>query len=132
MKVGVQKNDWEQLSIEAWKVRDNAFLYGKTKVGAALLSETKNIFIGCNVEQRFRSHDIHAEVNAIGNFISSGGKKILAILVVAERDNFTPCGSCMDWILQFACNDCIVGFQNKPGTKIYKFKAQKLMPFYPY
>ena len=32
--------------------------------------------------------------------ISAGKKKLDAILVVAERDKFTPCGSCLDWIFE--------------------------------
>ena len=30
--------------------------------------------------------------------ISAGKKKLDAILVVSERDKFTPCGGCLDWI----------------------------------
>lgn len=132
MKNAVKKQDWEQLSSEAWKVRNNAFLYGKTKVGAALLSEKKNIFTGCNVEHKFRSHDIHAEVNAIGNMITAGDKVITAILIVAEREQFTPCGSCMDWIFQFGGGECKVAFQSKPKGEFLIYSAKQLMPHYPF
>ena len=120
------------LSQAAWKVRDNAFLIGKTKVGAALYSSNGNVYAGCNIEHIFRSHDIHAEVNAISNMVSHGETKFIAILIAAERHKFTPCGSCMDWIMQHGGEDCIVAYQNVREGQIYKYSAKELMPHYPH
>lgn len=127
----ITENIWADLSREAWSVRNNAFIYGKTKVGAALLSDDNKIFTGCNVEQVFRSHDIHAEVGAISNMVSAGYKKFHALLIVAERKYFTPCGSCMDWIMQFGGQDCKIGFQSSKSDQIVIHTARELMPFYP-
>lgn len=124
--------NWAALSTAAWVVRKNSHLYGKTKVGAALLSEKGKIYVGCNVEHIFRSHDIHAEVNAIGNMISGGDQKLLAILIVAQRNRFTPCGSCLDWIFQFGTSECFVGFQKSPKNSIKIYTAGELMPHYPF
>ena len=126
-----EKNIQTNLSKNAWKARENAFLYGQTKVGAALVSE-EVVFTGCNVEQQFRSHDVHAEVNAIGNMVAGGLKSFTHILIVAERARFTPCGSCMDWIMQFGGDECMVGFQNTPEGEVLIKKAKELMPFYPH
>ena len=120
------------MAMQAWSARENAHIYGKTKVGAAARGENGTIYLGCNVEHIFRSHDIHAEVNAISNMISSGEKKLTAIIIVAERDKFTPCGSCMDWIYQFGGPECIVGFQNTPKGEISFYTAHELMPHYPF
>jgi cytidine deaminase len=125
-----RKKDWQKLSKLAWQVRDNAELIGNTKVGAAVYSNDK-IFGGCNIEQKFRSHDIHAEVNAIGNMIANGRTKFSAILIAADRDRFTPCGACMDWIMQFGGKECLVGFQSEPGEEIFIKTAKELMPYYP-
>jgi cytidine deaminase len=127
----IKKKDLTVLSSKAWEVKDSAYIFGDTKVGAALLTDTGGIFTGCNVEHKFRSHDIHAEVNAISNMVAAGEYKIKAILVAAERDFFTPCGSCMDWIIQFADKDCLVGFQNNKEEEIVWFKYSDLMPYYP-
>lgn len=121
---------WKRLSIVGWKHRENARILGKTKVGAAVLSG-KDIFGGCNIEHQFRSHDIHAEISAISAMISSGNKTLDAILVVSERDKFTPCGGCLDWIFEFGGPECLVGYQTKKDGKITIFQAQKLMPHYP-
>lgn len=121
---------WQELAQIAWACRDNACVIGNTKVGAAVLSND-NIFTGCNIEHKFRSHDIHAEVNAIGNMVSAGCKRLQAIIVVAEREKFTPCGACMDWIFEFGGADCLVGHQSIPKGPITVFRASDLMPQYP-
>jgi cytidine deaminase len=121
--------NWERLAVHAWEARKNAHMHGTTTVGAAALSESGEIFAGCNAEHRFRSHDLHAEVNAIGSMISAGHQKLTAILVVAERDRFTPCGACLDWIFEIGGPECLVAFQNT--SELFVRKAADLMPFYP-
>jgi cytidine deaminase len=116
----------------AWAVRENSHLLGKTAVGAAVLTCQGAIFAGCNVEHVFRSHDVHAEVNAIGSMVAAGQKHLAAIFVAAERERFTPCGACMDWIMQFGGNDCIVAWQSSRDGEIQVFRARELMPFYPF
>lgn len=123
--------EWRSLSVKAWNVRENASIFGKTKVGAALLSMGNEIYCGCNLEHRFRSHDIHAEVNAISSMVAGGELVFKAILIAAERDRFTPCGSCMDWIMQHGGPSCIVAFQSSRTGKIERFSASELMPHYP-
>jgi cytidine deaminase len=123
--------DWEILSSSAWDCRENGFVFGNTKVGAAVLSQNQKIYVGCNVEHRFRSHDVHAEVNAITNMIAHGEKELIAILIAAEKERFTPCGSCMDWIMQFGGPDCLVAYQQNRTGKITVYKAKELMPYYP-
>ena len=125
-----QSIPWQKMSKEAWSVRENAHIYGKTKVGASIYTENGNIYSGCNCEHIYRCHDIHAEVNAIGNMIASGEKKFLAILIVAEREFFTPCGSCMDWIMQHGADNCLVAFENI-NKQLTVFKSSDLMPHYP-
>jgi len=122
---------WTMMSEKSWKSQKNAKVLGTTKVGAAAVSSRGEIFVGCNVEHRFRSHDIHAEVSAISSLASQGETELKAILVVAERENFTPCGSCMDWIYELGGPECVVGFQNKESGPIKKFLAKDLMPYYP-
>jgi cytidine deaminase len=121
---------WKKLSTSAWNYRKNARILGKTKVGTAVFSEGK-IFGGCNIEHKFRSHDIHAEISAISAMISSGCKKLDAIIIVAERNKFTPCGGCLDWIFEFGGPKCLVGYQTKKEGKITIFHARELMPHYP-
>jgi cytidine deaminase len=89
------------------------------------------IWLGCNVEYKFRSHDIHAEVNAIGSLVAGGDQRLEAVFIAAERERFTPCGSCMDWIFELGGDSCLVAAQSSPGGQILVFSAGELMPFYP-
>ncbi len=130
-QVSVDSQMWEKMSERAWESHSNAKVLGTTKVGAAVVSEEGKIFSGCNIEHKFRSHDIHAEVSAISSLVSSGCKSLSAILVVAERKQFTPCGSCMDWIFELGGPECVVGYQNQKGGHVKKFLARDLMPHYP-
>jgi cytidine deaminase len=120
------------LAERAWEVRERAFIYGGTKVGCAVLAGDGRIFVGCNVEHRFRSHDVHAEVNAIGSMIAAGGVCVRAILVAAKREFFVPCGACMDWIIQFGAGECIVAFSGDRDGAAVCYRSSQLMPFYPH
>lgn len=125
------QSQFKRMSDAAWEVREHAYIYGSTKVGAAVMTSDGSIFVGCNVEHRFRSHDIHAEVNAIGSMVAAGHTDLIAVIVVAERERFTPCGGCMDWIYQFGGPSCVIGFQPSPDEEIRRFSAHDLMPHYP-
>jgi cytidine deaminase len=124
--------DWEFMAEAAWDARENARVYGPTRVGAAVLCSNGRLFVGCNVEHRFRSHDVHAEVNALTTMVAAGEGPAVALLIAAERDRFTPCGSCLDWIFELGGPDCLVAFQPAKGTDVSVHRASELMPHYPY
>jgi cytidine deaminase len=124
-------DQWPLLSQAAWERRRNAHILGKTRVGAAALAGDGTIFGGCNIEHKYRCHDIHAEVSAIAGMVSSGHSDLCAILIAAERELFTPCGGCLDWIFQFGGAACLVAHQASPDGEIKVWQAGELMPFYP-
>jgi cytidine deaminase len=124
--------DWAQLASPAWKAREHAHIIGPTKVGAAVLSGSSAIYTGCNVEHRFRSHDIHAETNALGNMVAAEGDNwdLVAVLIVSARKQFTPCGACLDWIFELGSGSTLVGHLGAyAGVQVYR--ADELMPVYP-
>jgi len=61
----------------------------------------------------------------------TAGERAKAILIVAERDRFTPCGGCMDWIMELAGQEAIVAFQSSPDGPFLVHTAKELMPYYP-
>jgi cytidine deaminase len=125
-------DEWRRLADAAWEVREHARVHGKTMVGAAVLSAQGRIYAGCNVEHRFRSHDVHAEVNALTTMASAGDGPAVAIVVASRRGRFTPCGGCVDWIFELGGPDCLVAFQGEPGGRLETLRADELMPHYPY
>lgn len=129
----VTKMQLRQLADMAWAVRDHAYTIGPTKVGCAVICADGSMFAGCNVEHRYRCHDVHAEVNAITNMVAaSGGSPIVGIFIAAERSRFTPCGGCMDWIMQFAVDSsCVIISQSVPNGEVLTITAREMMPYYP-
>lgn len=125
----------EVLSQLAWNARENASTTGGdgTKVGCALLSTTDEYSTGCNVEHRFKTLTVHAEINAISTMITRGGPgaRVLVILIAADRDKFTPCGVCRDMIAQFAAPGCEVLVQSSVDSVPLRFKVEELIPHYP-
>lgn len=119
------------LSEAAWNVRRRARILGETAVGCAVLDGDGAIHIGSNVEHRFRSHDIHAEVGALSSLVAAGAKVARAVFVVAERERFTPCGACLDWIFELGGADCVVVVQRGLDAQPTTYTAAELMPFYP-
>lgn len=129
----VAPEKWYLLAEAAWMAREHARVHGRTMVGAAALSVQGGIFAGCNVEHRFRSHDVHAEVNALSTMAAAGHGPAVAIFVVSHRERFTPCGSCLDWIFELGGPDCLVSFQRERDGQIQTpLRADELMPYYPY
>jgi cytidine deaminase len=130
---GLKEEDIRALAEAAWEVRKNAHVIGTTTVGCAAIGSDGQIYSGCNVEHRFRSHDVHAEVNTITSMVSRGCKTFRLMLIAAERERFTPCGACMDWIMQFAANeDVLILIQARTNGEHKIFRARELMPYYPY
>lgn len=120
-----------KLSNIAWAANASARILGATRVGCAALADTGDVYAGCNVEHRFRSHDIHAETNALSSLIAGGASSCSVVLVVASRSKFTPCGACLDWIFEIGGPECRVGFQPAPHDRISWWRAEELMPHYP-
>lgn len=120
-----------ELSRRAWEAKDSARVLGATRVGCAVVADTGDIYAGCNVEHRFRSHDIHAETNALSSLVAGGSSACSVVLVVATREKFTPCGACLDWIFEIGGPACLVGFQGESKGEVSWFRADELMPHYP-
>ena len=99
-----------------------------TKVGAALLAVDGSMRLGVNLEQRWH-FAIHAEMSAIAAMVSVGQKHFTKMAIVCHRPHFTPCGSCIDWMMDYATpNAEIIVSDGKIATS---FSLDSLMPYYP-
>ena len=91
----------DQLVLAAQAARLLAYApYSGYLVGAAILDSRGNIWTGCNVENISYGVSICAERSAICTMISSGEREICAV-AVATRDGGTPCGLCLQTLLEF-------------------------------
>ncbi len=91
----------EKLVTAALATRKLAYApYSNFLVGAALLTETGEIFTGCNVENASYGLAICAERTAICKAVSESHRRIKAI-VIAAVPLATPCGACRQFIVEF-------------------------------
>lgn len=120
--------DYELLA-EASRARDKAYPWKTgTKVGCAIRTKGGSMVSGWNIEGLWMT-SIHAEVVAVCQLVGEN-KRGTKIAIVAEAKAFTPCGACLDWLIQFCDEDSQVITQNKyKEVKIYKLS--ELIPYYP-
>ena len=101
--------------------------YSQYAVGAAVLTESGHMYLGCNVENASYGLTICAERVAIGNAVSDGQKRIQAI-AVATRDGGSPCGACRQVLAEFAEGTCEVFLVNPNGDRFEQVTLDELLP----
>lgn len=84
-------------------VRNSYSPYSKFAVGAAVITATKKIFSGTNVEHASYGLSVCAERVAIWKAIAEGERKILALAVFSPTgEPVSPCGACLAVLGEFA------------------------------
>lgn len=90
--------------------------YSKFKVGAALLAEDGNVYLGCNVENVSYGLTNCAERTAFFKAVSEGVKEFVALAVVADSERaIPPCGACRQVMAEFCKPDMPVYLTNLKG-----------------
>ena len=123
----------ESLYQKALAARQNAYApYSNFKVGAALLSDKGNIFVGANAENVSYPCGTCAEAGAIAAMVAAGDKKIEDIVIVADSKNLiTPCGACLQRIFEFSGEKTRVHLGNLEGIqKTYRLRELLPMAFF--
>jgi len=96
---------FEELLEEAKKISKNTYSpYSNFPVGACVLYESGNKYLGCNVENVSYGLTLCAERNAIASAIANGeNSKIKAIAIYSPKQTkCMPCGACRQWLSEFA------------------------------
>lgn len=103
--------------------------YSNFRVGAAVITDSGNIYTGCNIENASYPATICAEDVAVFKAISEGETKINTLAVAcidAESDTaIFPCGISRQRMSEFNTENVIV--VNNEGYKKYKFS--EILPF---
>jgi cytidine deaminase len=77
--------------------------YSKFAVGAALVTESGEIFTGCNVESVSFGLSMCAERVALGAAVTRGYRSFKMIGIVADSANpIVPCGACRQVLAEFS------------------------------
>ena len=117
------------LKDKALKVRENAYApYSNFKVGAAITSETGEVYVGCNVENVAYPEGTCAEAGAIAAMVASGETKLTEVYVVANAPMpVSPCGGCRQKLIEFGAGDVTVTMATLDGVE-KKMTLSELMP----
>jgi len=95
--------------------------YSHFPVGAALLSESGEIFTGVNVENVSYGLTLCAERSAIARAITEGHTRFRAIAVWAEKrphGAVTPCGACRQVLSEFMDKNAPIICSDQSGQTV--------------
>jgi cytidine deaminase len=100
--------------------------YSEYHVGAAVLTNSGDIYTGCNIENAVYPLTLCAERVAIFKAISEGAASIRALAVVTKNGG-TPCGSCRQVMREFGDEDTLIYIANTKG----QFRTRRLDDLLP-
>jgi len=122
----MDKQQIQDLCDAAKKAAQNAHApYSHFPVGAALLTEEGEVYMGCNVESSSYGLTICAERNAIASAVVRGEKNFKA-LAIYSKVGAAPCGACRQVIWDI-CHDIDIYAIDNTG-KIIEFTSSELLP----
>ena len=107
--------------------------YSRFSVGAALLTESGEIYTGCNIENAAYTPSVCAERTAFFKAVSEGVYDFDAIAVVGGKDgDFTsacpPCGICRQVMAEFCAPDFKIILRD--GENVQTFTLSDLLPLW--
>ena len=93
----------EELVAAAKKASQQAYSpYSGFHVGAAVLTESGDIFTGCNVENASYGLTMCAERSAIFQAVAGGSSHVKALAIYTPTERPTPpCGACRQVLIEF-------------------------------
>ena len=120
----------KELASLAREVAKKAYApYSNFRVGAALITDTGNIYTGCNIENASYPATVCAEDVAVVKAISEGEKKINVIAVAcidAKSDTaLFPCGISRQRLAEFDTQKVLVVSE----TDFTEYKFEEVLPF---
>lgn len=102
--------DWRALREAAQEVMPRAYVpYSKFPVGAAALTDSGSIVVGCNVENASYGVTLCAECSLVSALITSGGGRLVAFTCCdAQGQVLMPCGRCRQLLWEHGGPDLLV------------------------
>ena len=104
--------------------------YSGFRVGAVVVGEHGEVFIGANVENSSYPVSSCAEATAIHTAVSHGVRKIDTVAVACidaiDVDGAYPCGRCRQIMSEFDVTTVVV--TGGPGTEIREHSLDELFP----
>ncbi len=119
----------KELALKAIEAKQKAYAnYSNFHVGAALLTDNGEIFLGANIENSSYSLTICAERTAVFQAILNGHRKFKSIAIASDFEDFCPpCGACRQVLMDLCGKDLDVIMINKK-EEIIVHKLADLLP----
>ena len=121
------KQEWIDTAIEAI---DKAYVpYSKFPEGAALITESGEIFQGCNIENASFGLTNCAERTAFFKAVSEGNVSFSHLVVAGDTEEpISPCGACRQVMVEFCQPNMPVTLINKQGA-VKETTVSELLPY---
>ncbi len=104
--------------------------YSHFSVGAAVLSSSGAVVVGCNVENASFGLSICAERAAIHRAVAEGHRRLRAVAVVAGPGGSMPCGACRQVMQEFGVRDVIIA-GSRGAPRVFRLADLLAYPFGP-
>lgn len=110
-----------ELYLAAKKAAENAYApFSNFCVGAALLTQKGDVYLGVNVENSSYGATICAERAAVISAVTAGDREFAKIAIVANGHKVLPCGICRQFLYEFAPNLKIITGSSEDELEIYE------------
>lgn len=110
--------------------RRNAYCpYSRYVVGASVMTNSGDVFYGCNVENASYGLSLCAERAAVFNAVAHGHKTLKAVCVVSKKGK--PCGACRQVLFEFSTAKTalyIIDMKDSGRYEVRKTTVFKLLP----
>ena len=116
----------QELYTLAESARNRAYVpYSHFTVGAALLSKSGKVYLGCNIENAAYGAVMCAERTAFFTAICEGERDFAAIAIAGGRegeagDVCAPCGICRQVMAEFCASDFEIVLGPESDIKVYR------------
>lgn len=97
--------------------------YSKFNVGAALLTNSGNIYTGANVENASYGLTVCAERIAVFKAVTAGERDFDTIVITASGQGYPyPCGACLQVLAEFSPNMKVIVVDEQGNIKDFRLK----------
>jgi cytidine deaminase len=120
--VSTESIDWTSLRAAAREVMTRAYVpYSRYPVGAAALTDSGEVIVGCNVENAAYGVTLCAECSLVSALITGGGGRLVAFTCCDSRgERLMPCGRCRQLLWEHGGPELVVDTVSglKPMTEV--------------
>lgn len=113
-----------QLISAARQAQQKAYApYSNFQVGAALLTQSGEIYTGANIENASYGLTVCAERNAVFKAVLDGQKNFQTIAVTGSGEGYIyPCGACLQVLAEFSPGMQVIVTNEQDKYQIYDLK----------